>query len=483
VAESTKCMTHRLNLHDEICERVAHLASAPVALRMLEVLRNEKAPVQSVADVITAEPLLAARVLKVADFAAGQAQRLLTVAQAITVIGLDALKSLALGLTTFPLQPVSAKTYSASDPDDAPITLRELWEHSIGCAAVTARIATQVEHVSPHQAFAAGFLHDIGRILLYRCSREEFYTAITVALDKSIPLTEAETLALGMNHVILGEIWAGRSDLPHCFQQVMRYHHEPSCILPESMDVETRAMIAVVQLADLVCEKRTIGRGGDLGIVPSELWRALHLWEEGWQDQFESIKQEIEAAREIFGFPREDVKETQEATRHSVRRETEPVAERLKIALNPPRGRVIPFPARNESEVGMQNKPSTKKPTILVVEDHGSLCEMLSLYFMRYGYHVRTADNGESALEILSKEEIHLVLLDLMLPRLDGFAVLKQLREKRKGNIPYIIVVSAGASEKDRNKVLELGANEYMPKPFHLMRLLERIQTVEKYLL
>jgi DNA-binding response OmpR family regulator len=96
---------------------------------------------------------------------------------------------------------------------------------------------------------------------------------------------------------------------------------------------------------------------------------------------------------------------------------------------------------------------------------------------------VRTADNGETALEILSNGEIHLVLLDLMLPRLDGFAVLKELLEKRKGLIPYIIVVSAGASARDRNKVLELGANEYMPKPFHLMRLLERIQTVEKYLL
>jgi DNA-binding response OmpR family regulator len=108
---------------------------------------------------------------------------------------------------------------------------------------------------------------------------------------------------------------------------------------------------------------------------------------------------------------------------------------------------------------------------------------MLSLYFKRYGYHVRTADGGETALEVLSKEKIHLVLLDLMLPRLDGFAVLKELRERRKGTMPYIIVVSAGASERDRNKVLDLGANEYMPKPFHLMRLLERIQTVEKYLL
>ena len=482
MAESTQCMPQRLTLYDEICERVAGLAPAPVAVRILEVLRNERAPVQSLADVITTDPLLAARVLRLANFAAGQPQRIVTVSHAITVMGVDALKSLTLGLTTFPLHSIPSKT-DGSDPDGAPITLRELWEHSIGCAAVAARIATQVDHVSPHQAFAAGFLHDMGRLLMYRCSREDFYTAITVATAKSIPLSEAETLAMGMNHVTLGEIWAGRSELPHGFQQVIRYHHEPPCMLPESMDMELRAMIAVVQLADLVCESRAMGWGGDLGIVPSELWGALHLVGEGWPDQFETIKQEVEATRESFGFPKEDAKRTQ-PTRHPMpKRERDLVPERQKTAVNAARGRVIPFPPRNESEAGMQKQPSTKKLTILVVEDHGSLCEMLSLYLMRYGYHVRTAGNGETALEILSNEEVHLVLLDLMLPRLDGFAVLKELREKRKGSAPYIIVVSAGASERDRNKVLELGANEYMPKPFHLMRLLERIQTVEKYLL
>jgi len=482
VAESTRCMPQRLTLHDEICKRVAGLAPAPVALRILEVLRNGRAPVQSLADVITTDPLLAARVLRLANFAAGQPQRVVTVSHAITLMGLDALKSLTLGLTTFPLHSIPSKM-DGSDPDGAPITLRELWEHAIGCAAVAARIATQVDHVSPHQAFAAGFLHDMGRLLMYRCSREGFYTAITMAIAKSIPLSEAETLAVGMNHVTLGEIWAGRSEVPHGFQQVMRYHHEPSCMLPESMNMEMRAMIAVVQLADLVCESRAIGRGGDLGFVSSELWRALRLREEGWSNQFETIKQEIEAAREIFGFPKENVKGMQPIRNLMPKGEREIVPGRQKTVVNAARGQVIPFPPRNKSEVEMQKKPSTKKLTILVVEDHGSLCEMLSLYFMRYGYHVRTADNGETALEILSNEEIDLVLLDLMLPRLDGFAVLKELREKPKGSTPYIIVVSAGASARDRNKVLELGANEYMPKPFHLMRLLERIQTVEKYLL
>ena len=482
MTESTQCMTQRLTLYDEICERVAGLAPAPVALRILEVLRNERAPVQSLADVITTDPLLAARVLKLANFAASQPQRLVTVSQAITVMGLDTIKSLVLGLTTFPLQSIPGKT-DGLDPDDAPITLQELWEHAMGCAAVAARIATQVDHVSPHQAFAAGFLHDIGRLLLYRCSKKGFYTAITVATAKRIPLSEAETLAVGMDHVTLGEMWAGWSELPHGFEQVIRYHHKPPWMLPESMDMELRTMITVVQLADLVCESRAIGWGGDLGIVPSELWGDLHLREEGWSGQFETIKQKIEATRGSFGFPKEDVKRTQPNRHPMPKKERDLVLERQKTEVNAARGRVIPFPPRNKSEVEMQKQPSTKKLMILIVEDHGSLCVMLSLYFMRYGYHVRTADNGETALEILSNEEIHLVLLDLMLPRLDGFAVLKELREKRKGSAPYIIVISAGASERDRNKVLELGANEYMPKPFHLTRLLERIQTVERYLL
>ena len=147
------------------------------------------------------------------------------------------------------------------------------------------------------------------------------------------------------------------------------------------------------------------------------------------------------------------------------------------------KARVIPFPKRRRESLGSNDKGSDKKLTILVVEDHGSLCDMLSLYFMRYGYHVRTATDGESALDLLASEEIHLVLLDLMLPRMDGFAVLRQIRERSGDKPPYVIVVSAGASTKDRNLVLELGANEYMAKPFHLMRLLERIQAVEKYLL
>jgi DNA-binding response OmpR family regulator len=137
----------------------------------------------------------------------------------------------------------------------------------------------------------------------------------------------------------------------------------------------------------------------------------------------------------------------------------------------------------DEAARRFEARTPAEKVVLLVVEDHGTLREMVSLFLMRCGYQVRTASNGVIALEILAREEIHMVLLDLMLPRVDGFALLRQIHTSRQEMLPYIIVVSVGASDHDRRKVLDLGANEYLPKPFQLARLLERVQAVEKYLL
>ena len=123
-----------------------------------------------------------------------------------------------------------------------------------------------------------------------------------------------------------------------------------------------------------------------------------------------------------------------------------------------------------------------KKLTILVAEDHSSLRDILSLYLMRRGYHVRTANDGPSALSLLESEEVHLMLLDLMLPRIDGFEVLRRVRQSRGHGLPYVIAVSARTTELDRKKVFELGGDEHVSKPFQLADLLERVRAVEDLL-
>jgi CheY-like chemotaxis protein/HD-like signal output (HDOD) protein len=475
-------MNHERDAFDQSAEGISDFRISPFEYKIVQIAKNDRVPVQSLGEIIAIEPLLAMRLLRLANLISGLPQKLSTVSQSISILGLDQLKALTLGLSFFSLAPATP-TDKNTEIEDGSVSLRQLWEHSVGCATFAGRIAAKVGNVSPRFAFVAGFLHDVGRLLLYRYSKDRFIESMAVAAEKNIPLTEAETLACGFNHLELGELWSEKVELHNALKEVIRYHHEPPCTMPDSVADEIRKAIAVVRLADLACERQAIGNGGELGDGIEKLWSAFSQQPEHSTGELRMIKQEIESAREIFGFRSDDTRKTLPLHCSAFPAEAGLAAESQKLAANGRRGQLIPFPARSEGLPLRGENASSKRLTILVVEDHGSLCEMLSLYLIRHGYHVRTADNGQAALNILAKEEIDLVLLDLMLPRMDGFAVLKHVRERHEYKKPYIIVVSAGASEKDRNRVLELGANEYMPKPFHLMRLLERIQAVEKYLL
>ncbi len=113
---------------------------------------------------------------------------------------------------------------------------------------------------------------------------------------------------------------------------------------------------------------------------------------------------------------------------------------------------------------------------ILLVEDDPKTREMVALYLQREGYDVSTADDGVRALEVAKEREPHLVVLDLMLPRLDGLAVCRALRES--SSAPGIIMVTARTTEDDKLKGLDLGADDYVTKPFSPRELMARIRAV-----
>ena len=474
-------MNQSTSFQNQVRDQIGQLYLSVEARKIVEIASNDRARVQSFAEAISGDPLFAARLLRVANFAPGLSQRVSTIGHAVNVLGLDNLKPLALGLAAFPLAETPPLEERFLDQYQT-LALRDLWEHTLGSATVAGRFAMAVGSVPPIAAFAAGFIHDIGKVFLVRQDLDRYLDTLAMAREKMIPSTEAETLALGMDHVQAGQEWSRQSKLAEAFDQVIRLHHQRLAMLPATVGEYGRSLIAIVQAADAVCEAEAIGRGGDRGASVGELNLRLGLRPAEWTDTLRAIKDEIESVRRIFGFQKRDSKKSDpERSEHldGVERRAAP---QQKAAANGPRGVVIPFPSRPGNGADGA-KPAPDKLAILVVEDHSSLCDLLSLYLMRHGYHVRTANDGESALEILAREKIHLVLLDLMLPRVDGFEVLRQVHRTHQEKTPYIIVVSAGASERDRKKVLELGANEYMPKPFHLLRLLERVQAVEKFLL
>jgi len=113
--------------------------------------------------------------------------------------------------------------------------------------------------------------------------------------------------------------------------------------------------------------------------------------------------------------------------------------------------------------------------SVLVVDDDPKLVELLRLYLERDGYRVRTAAGGPQALEALRNGQPDLVILDLMLPEMDGLEVCRVLREE--ADTP-VIMLTARTSEKDRITGFDLGADDYVTKPFSPGELLARVRAV-----
>lgn len=110
---------------------------------------------------------------------------------------------------------------------------------------------------------------------------------------------------------------------------------------------------------------------------------------------------------------------------------------------------------------------------ILIIEDNIELGTLLKDFLKREGYTTYHAQSGEEGMRSLSLESVKLVLLDIMLPNLDGFGVCRMIREK--GNTP-IIIMSAKIDKEDKLAGLELGADDYIDKPFDIDILLAKIR-------
>jgi DNA-binding response OmpR family regulator len=113
--------------------------------------------------------------------------------------------------------------------------------------------------------------------------------------------------------------------------------------------------------------------------------------------------------------------------------------------------------------------------TILVVDDEPSIGEVVSIYLRRAGYQVLVAHDGQAALEAVEKQPPDLVVLDLMLPQVDGLQITRRLRAQ--GDTP-IIMLTARREEADRIAGLEMGADDYVVKPFSPQELVSRVKAV-----
>ena len=111
---------------------------------------------------------------------------------------------------------------------------------------------------------------------------------------------------------------------------------------------------------------------------------------------------------------------------------------------------------------------------ILVCDDDKEIVEAIEIYLTQEGYHILKAYDGIEALAILEKEEVNLLILDVMMPRLDGIRATLKIRENN--SLP-IIILSAKSEDADKILGLNIGADDYVTKPFNPLELMARVKS------
>jgi two-component system response regulator ResD len=119
----------------------------------------------------------------------------------------------------------------------------------------------------------------------------------------------------------------------------------------------------------------------------------------------------------------------------------------------------------------------TNPVKVLVVDDEWNMRNLMKMYLQRQGWLISEASNGKEAIEMMKKESFHLMILDVMMPEMDGWEVCKYVRNEENNNIP-ILLLTARNETRDKVQGLNLGADDYLTKPFDMEELIARIHAL-----
>ncbi len=229
-----------------------------VITKMVEMLDSQEASPKELADLIAQDQSILSAILKLVNSAFyGFPRKITSVHQAVVILGFSTVKSIALGASIFKSKPRKGE----KDVFDR----NALWIHSLGVATASKLIAQKIGHADADEAFVAGLLHDVGKVVFDTQFPAEFREVVEKAEDENILLLEAEREILGLDHAEAGQILLFKWQLPLPVVNAVGFHHDL-----EKAPATYQRLAAIVHLADIICRKLKIGSGGDTRIPKAD---------------------------------------------------------------------------------------------------------------------------------------------------------------------------------------------------------------------
>jgi putative nucleotidyltransferase with HDIG domain len=234
----------------KITQSIIGLPTLPTVItQMIGLIDNPTTSARDVARLIATDQALTAKILKLANSAFyGFPREISTVNHAIVVLGFETVKSLGLS--------VSVLERFAGGGKDTAFDRQKFWEHSIACGVGARMLAAKSRYRVHGEAFAAGILHDIGKLILSQFFPDEFGEIMTIVQTENLYIGEAEERVLGVTHAEIGSWLAEKWNLPAQLVDAITYHHAPG-------RMERGAELpSLIHLADFLCRHEKIGDGG-----------------------------------------------------------------------------------------------------------------------------------------------------------------------------------------------------------------------------
>ncbi|OGS36159.1 MAG: hypothetical protein A2293_04565 [Elusimicrobia bacterium RIFOXYB2_FULL_49_7] len=234
-----------------LAEKIIALPTLPaVVAKLMELVDSPKTSARILARLVEGDQVLTARVLKLANSAYyGYQRQVATVPLAIVVVGFDAVKDMGLS--------VSVMDSFKDDLDTPHFSLSKFWEHAISVGVGTQMLCRRYAPEFLGESFAAGLLHDLGKIVLNHYLHEDFVEILERVYEEGMDLLEAESLVLDATHDRIGGWLADKWNMPYPIVKAIEFHHHPF------LADKYQPLAAMVKLADHLSRVWRIGLSGN----------------------------------------------------------------------------------------------------------------------------------------------------------------------------------------------------------------------------
>jgi HD-like signal output (HDOD) protein len=268
-------------------DKLSQLASAVPSLpgvvsELKKALENPDVPFNTLEKIVDKDTSFATRLLKIANSSYyGLTSKVGTISQALTVLGLSELKTLLVSTSL-------AQVFKGLSNEN--VNMESFWKHSVACAVCSRSIAIRHREQNVEEYFLAGLIHDLGRLVMLQHLAQKTEQASNMAIEKRIPITQAEEETFSFNHADLSGRILKEWKLPGNLIEMVRLHHNP---LPTSPYCR---QIKIIHVSDYIVDTMKIGNSGE-GIISLASNGSLKLFEDNKSSLY-SIVDEVEYSTE-----------------------------------------------------------------------------------------------------------------------------------------------------------------------------------------